>query len=190
MEDMEEIIYQKIKLHSSTEYAYNKNFFDERINAVEKIVKENNIDYALEVVESTVKGVSSKDYKTLYTLNLVIRKSDLLDVQDLLDESYEYTYEILEEKNLEENEDAIIFDENNENDAIENKDNIFEKIKQGSKMEKILAGFLTILFLFILVFEIILIIETGYILEILIFVFIEIFVYSKMINGVINKKGE
>ena len=58
---MEEIEYQKIKLHTSTEYAYNKNFFDDRINAIEKIVKGNNIEYALEVVESTVKGISTKD---------------------------------------------------------------------------------------------------------------------------------
>ncbi len=187
---MEEIEYQKIKLHSSTEYAYNKNFFDERINAIEKIVKENNIEYALEVVESRVKGVSSKDYKTLYTLNLVIKKMDLLSVEDLLNKEYKYTYEIVEEKELEENEDAMQIDDDENESAIENKDNIFEKIRQASKIEKLLIGFLTILFLFILIFEIILILETEYLYEIVIIILVEIFIYSKMINEVINKKGE
>lgn len=187
---MEEIEYQKIKLHSSTEYAYNKNFFDERINAIEKIVKENNIEYALEVVESSVKGVSSKDYKTLYTLNLVIKKMDLLSVEDLLNKEYKYTYEIVEEKELEENEDAMQIDDAENESAIENKDNIFEKIRQASKIEKLLIGFLTVLFLFILIFEIILILETEYLYEIVIIILVEIFIYSKMINEVINKKGE
>ena len=187
---MEEIEYQKIKLHSSTEYAYNKNFFDERINAIEKIVKENNIEYALEVVESSVKGVSSKDYKTLYTLNLVIKKMDLLSVEDLLNKEYKYTYEIVEEKELEENEDAMQIDDDENESAIENKDNIFEKIRQASKIEKLLIGFLTVLFLFILIFEIILILETEYLYEIVIIILVEIFIYSKMINEVINKKGE
>ena len=188
---MEEIEYQKIKLHSSTEYAYNKNFFDDRINAIEKIAKENNIEYALEVVESTVKGISTKDYKTLYTLNLVIKKSDLLNVDDLLNREYEYAYEIVVEKiDEEENEDVIKTEYNNEEEVIENRDNIFEKIRQASKIEKFLAGFLTILFLSILVFEIILIIETGYFWEIIIIMLIGIFAYLKMINDVINKKGE
>lgn len=187
---MEEIEYQKIKLHSSTEYAYNKNFFNDRINAIEKIVKENNIEYALEVVESTVKGISTKDYKTLYTLNLVIKKSDLLSVDDLLNREYEYTYEIVVEKIDEENEDAIKTEDDNEEEVIENRDNIFEKIRQASKIEKFLAGFLTILFLSILVFEIILIIETGYFWEIIIIMLIGIFAYLKMISDVINKKGE
>lgn len=188
---MEEIEYQKIKLHSSTEYAYNKNFFDERIDAIEKIVKENNIEYALEVVESRVKGVSSKDYKTLYTLNLVIKRLDLLSVEDLLNKEYKYTYEIVEEKELEENEDAIQIDDDDENEsAIENKDNIFEKIRQASKIEKLLIGFLTVLFLFILIFEIVLILETEYLYEIVIIILVEIYIYSKMINEVINKKGE
>ena len=198
---MSEIIYQKINLYSSTDYAQNKKFFDERKNLIEKILIENKLDYALEVIESYVTESSSRGLKKLYTLNLVIRKEDLNNVQVLLDTFYNYTYQITEEECIEQEdyefEEEPIITDDMDDDIIKTNKSIFErkrefedKIKQSSKLEKFIIIFFTLIFSFFVVFEIILIIETEYVWGILIIIVIEIIIYLKTLNDIVNKKGE
>ena len=155
----------------------------------------------MEVIESYVTESSSRGLKKLYTLNLVIRKEDLNNVQVLLDTFYNYTYQITEEECIEQEdyefEEEPIITDDMDDDIIKTNKSIFErkrefedKIKQSSKLEKFIIIFFTLIFSFFVVFEIILIIETEYVWGILIIIVIEIIIYLKTLNDIVNKKGE
>lgn len=98
-----EDIYHKIELHSTHNILKEYGTIDYEKNAVEKIMKNHNLDYALEFEERKYNGKVVE-----YALNLIVRKQDLDYVIKLLDEAGGFGYYIdLEQKNksIEENSD-------------------------------------------------------------------------------------
>lgn len=189
---MEEIKYQKIKLYTSLSYIEDKSIFDERIKEVENILKKENIEYVLEITDEIFPGSSAKSPKILYTLNLLTKFYDKYIVEKLLNDYYNYEYEVVEIE-----EEDTISKQGYEEDVIQNSNfinepgiSIKEKIRNLDVIGKVLVLFVSWLYILLIIFEISLILEAGIQTGIIIAVLIETYIYLKSLNGIINKKGE
>lgn len=183
---MEDIKIQKIEIYSSKDYVDDQEIFDERKNEVENILKENNIEYALEITEKEAEGSTSKFPKTLYTLNLVIKQDDANKVKSLLDDLYKYDYKfIFDEEPSEEPEEPVqeVYSTKEETNR-----SLKEKLKDLDVIGKCILGFLTIIYAFLIIFEIVLINDSGLHKGIIIAMIIETFLYYKAMKVVINRK--
>ena len=194
---MKNVEYQKIKLYSSKNYSENQDFFNIRKDSIEKIVKENNIEYALEIEEKYGPGDAPKSPKKIYTLNLVIKKEDLIVVENLLDELYQFEYEIIEPEIVEVQEEVISNEEDTNGEAIkksntinESKITFKEKLENLDSLGKFCIGFAILIYAFLIIFEVALIAEAGVSMGIIIAMLIETYIFFKAVKGVINKKGE
>ncbi len=79
--------YQKIELQFYRDLKKSENEYLEHKNIVESVMKENSIDYALEIVENQKKNAYQENYIKGYTLNLIIKKIDLHYVLKILDQN-------------------------------------------------------------------------------------------------------
>lgn len=177
---------QKIKLYSSTDYIGEQEIFDEMKNEIEKLLVENNIEYALEITDEEAGNSSSKFPKTLYTLNLVIKQTDLNKVISILNDSYKYDYELIRDIEVEEQEEQQEQEEPKE--SVENKRTIKEKFQSMNFIGKCLIGFATVIYLFLIIFEIALIAEAGTQKGIIIAMLIETFIYLKAVGTILNRE--
>lgn len=171
--------YKKIKLISTVELANNKDKVDERKEKVEQLMKENNIDYAIEILESEPILSSKRVIKTIYTLNLIIKKEDLEKVKEILDISFGFPYEVLEENNI-------------KKEKLDNKIKT-NKSKSKKKLDfkaKLALAFIIFIFCMIFAFEIVLIMESGIQTPIFIIMIIEFFVLIKIVKIILNRKDE
>lgn len=142
-------------------------------------MKENNIDYAIEILESEPILSSKRVIKTIYTLNLIYKKEDLEKVKEILDISFGFPYEVLEENNI-------------KKEKLDNKIKT-NKSKSKKKLDfkaKLALSFIIFIFGMIFAFEIVLIMESGIQTPIFIIMIIEFFVLIKIVKIILNRKDE
>lgn len=166
-----ENMYHKIELHTTSDILKEHETIDYEKKAVEKIMKDHNLDYALEFEERTYNGKVVE-----YALNLIIRKQDLDYVIKLLDEAGGFGYYVdLEQKNksIKENsdedyEDDIIVEKNkienidpirnlSDNEIVDDLSGITEedrKEKYNIEINNFAKAYLTIVFSFLTICEI------------------------------------
>ncbi len=80
-------IYETIEIQFYKDIKESEKEFLEQKNAVEEIMKQNSVEYALELVENQKRSYYEEAYIKGYTLNLIIKKVDLHYVLKLLDQN-------------------------------------------------------------------------------------------------------
>lgn len=202
---MEEYSYKKFELYTTTNLARDKEEVDKIKCKVESILKDYNIEYALEILEKNDFASNKKYSKKIYCLNLIIKSEKSQIVKELLE-----TKACIEYKDLE-NEDFLVEEDCYEENPIKEKisydeEPIIEKGVYNQKNEKdsmskedIIGNFSEIYFVIIcaiiMAFEIFMII---YVLRdnndispigIIIAIIIEIPIIRKIWISLENRKG-
>lgn len=199
-QDFEEIKYRKINIYEASDILKEKEEFDKRKNLVERILKDNNIEYAFEMEDYVGQGVSVKSIYRSYCLNLIIKEQDLRIVEDLLYKDYEHEYIVIdEEENNDEMECNPIQDNEIEKESIESKDGVVnpgesfkENLNSLDSTHKMIAYFCMGIYVFFIMFELILIIDSGLHWGLLLAILIETFLIKKVLKGIFerNKTSE
>ena len=115
--------YEIIELQFYKDIVESQRQLEQDKSIVEEIMKENSVDYALELVENQKRSYYGEAFSKGYTLNLIIRKIDLHYVLKLLDENKIGFFENQEEKQAAINEnDIYIEDEIYEDEVYEEKE--------------------------------------------------------------------
>ena len=152
-------IYQTIELQFYKDLKKSENEFRNHKNIVEQVMKENSVDYALELVENQKKSAYQEAYIKGYTLNLIIRKIDLHYVLKLLDEnkigffsSDEEKWEAISENVIEEDYE----EDENETDKIQTNNIIDDEEirKQNAQANKFARVSFSIIFLLMIFLDI------------------------------------
>lgn len=102
--------YRKIELFKTYNFAKDYEEINKLQNNIEKILKENNIEYALEVIEE--KKSFAKTLRTLYTLRLVIRSIDLENTKYFLNTIENLNYNVLKEEEILQDAESNNYEEN------------------------------------------------------------------------------
>lgn len=175
---MNESDYKKIELYKTKNLSRDKKIIDSKIEHFEKIMKENNIDYAIEIkAEDVTVSNSNKIRGKLYILNLVVKK-----------EKFDSTIELL--NNL--GETIIVETE----DKMKNTESTKNEIQDNSLQGKIIRAFFIILCLIIIVLELYLLIysvneyEYGNAILVTIIIIIELLFMKKIWKKLKNRKGD
>ena len=115
--------YEIIELQFYKDIIESQRQLEQDKSIVEEIMKENSVDYALELVENQKRSYYGEAFSKGYTLNLIIKKIDLHYVLKLLDENKIGFFENQEEKQAAINEnDIYIEDEIYEDEVYEEKE--------------------------------------------------------------------
>lgn len=120
--------YRKIELFKSYDFAKDHEEINKLQNNIEKILKENNIEYLLEVIEE--KKFLAKTLRTVYTLRLVIRSIDLENAKYCLNTIENLNYNVLEDEEILKDTENNNYEEN----PIKNEDGdtSFDKLDKNS----------------------------------------------------------
>lgn len=112
--------YRKIDLFKTYNFAKDHEEINKLQNSIEKILKENNIEYILEVIEE--KKSFAKILRTLYTLRLVIRSIDLENAKYCLNTIENLNYNVLKDTENNNYEENPIKNEEDENTSFDKLD--------------------------------------------------------------------
>lgn len=91
---MSSVEFQKIRLHTTTDLVKDQEIIDYEKDAVQRLMMENQIKFAIEIEEANVLSSSLKNTGTAYVLNLIVNKDDLEKVIELLDREGGFGYYI------------------------------------------------------------------------------------------------
>ena len=111
---MPEIKYQKIELHSTDDLAKDYEIIEYEKETVEKLMIENQIEFAMEIERKKELPIISRKQNIVYVLMLIVKKDDLDKVIELLDKEGNFGYFV---------DLDSTYDPNEEKEEIENQDN-------------------------------------------------------------------
>ncbi len=188
--------YRKIELFKTYNFAKDHKEINKLQNSIEKVLKENNIEYILEVIEE--KKSFAKILRTVYTLRLVIRSIDLENTKYFLNTVENLNYNVLEEEKILQDTENDNYEENpikNEEDENTSFDKLDKNSMEYAKLQ-VSRIFLIFLCASIIFFEIVLMIysimNTGEYKDatiILIIILIEI-PFIKNVGKFLQRDGE
>lgn len=154
-------IYETIEIQFYKDIKESEKEFLEQKNAVEEIMKQNSVEYALELVENQKRSYYEEAYIKGYTLNLIIKKVDLHYVLKLLDQnnigffaSEEEKWnavkenEIDYEEDYEETNEEIIEEESSTNYRLDEEE-IKRHTEQGNTFVRVFFSIFFFLILFL-----------------------------------------
>lgn len=114
---MSNIEYQKIELHLTNNLGKDHEIIEYEREAAQRLMTENQIQFAIEIDEVDIKNSSNNKTGTAYVLNLIVRKDDVQKVIELLDREGGFGYYVdldetfdpmAEENEKEEQEGAFV----------------------------------------------------------------------------------
>ena len=111
---MPEIKYQKIELHSTDDLAKDYEIIEYEKETVEKLMIENQIEFAMEIERKKELPIISRKQNIVYVLMLIVKKDDLDNVIDFLVKDGNFGYFVYLDST---------YDPNEEKEEIENQDN-------------------------------------------------------------------
>lgn len=150
-------IYETIEIQFYKDIKESEKEFLEQKNAVEEIMKQNSVEYALELVENQKRSYYEEAYIKGYTLNLIIKKVDLHYVLKLLDQnnigffaSEEEKWEAVKENEIdyEETNEEIIEEESSTNYRLDEEE-IKRHTEQGNTFVRVFFSIFFFLILFL-----------------------------------------
>lgn len=154
-------IYETIEIQFYKDIKESEKEFLEQKNAVEEIMKQNSVEYALELVENQKRSYYEEVYIKGYTLNLIIKKVDLHYVLKLLDQnnigffaSEEEKWEAVKENEIdyeeeyEETNEEIIEEESSTNYRLDEEE-IKRHTEQGNTFVRVFFSIFFFLILFL-----------------------------------------
>ena len=154
-------IYETIEIQFYKDIKESEKEFLEQKNTVEEIMKQNSVEYALELVENQKRSYYEEAYIKGYTLNLIIKKVDLHYVLKLLDQnnigffaSEEEKWEAVKENEIdyeedyEETNEEIIEEESSTNYRLDEEE-IKRHTEQGNTFVRVFFSIFFFLILFL-----------------------------------------
>lgn len=113
---MPDIEYQKIELHSTHNLAKDNEKIQYEKETVQRLMIENQIQFAIEIEEKDVRDKNNRYSNSLYVLNLVVRKDDVEKVIELLDREggfgyyvdLDETFDLMKDAESEEQDGAFV----------------------------------------------------------------------------------
>lgn len=154
-------IYETIEIQFYKDIKESEKEFLDQKNAVEEIMKQNSVEYALELVENQKRSYYEEAYIKGYTLNLIIKKVDLHYVLKLLDQnnigffaSEEEKWNAVKENEIdyeeeyEETNEEIIEEESSTNYRLDEEE-IKRQTEQGNTFVRVFFSIFFFLILFL-----------------------------------------
>ena len=149
-------IYETIEIQFYKDIKESEKEFLEQKNAVEEIMKQNSVEYALELVENQKRSYYEEAYIKGYTLNLIIKKVDLHYVLKLLDQNNIGFFASEEEKWNAVKENEIDYEETNEETIEEESSTNYrldeEEIKRHTEQGNTFVRVFFSIFFFLILF--------------------------------------